>query len=158
MKRLSLLLIPILFIISCDNKPSKNQLLEAKINGQYFSFNGSAVKYTDYTNSLKTAYEYQVYNHDRHSFLIEAYDNTFTKIIFTFPEFSARYIVELDGGQSKTYDAVSGQFRILGAEQGNIRGDFNFKVKNILNSSDSVMITEGYFDIFLETKDRTFPK
>lgn len=158
MKRLSLLLIPICFILSCDNEPAKNQLLEAKIDGQYFSFNGSAEKYTDYANSQKTAYEYQVYNHDRHSFLIEAYDNTFTKVIFTFPEFSARYIVELDGGQSKTYEAVSGRFRILGTEQGNLRGDFYFKAKNISNPSDSVIITDGYYDIFLETKDRTFPK
>jgi hypothetical protein len=158
MKRLSLLLIPIFLIISCDNESSKNQLLEAKIDGIYFSFNGTAEKYTDYTNSQKSGYEYQVYNHGRHSFLIEAYDNTFTKVIFNFPEFSARYIVELDGGQSKTYEAVSGRFRILGAEQGNLRGDFSFKAKNILNPSDSVIITEGYYDIFLEMYDRTFPK
>jgi hypothetical protein len=143
---------------SCGKDPVKNQLLDLKINGQYFSFNGTAEKYTDYVNSQKTAYEYQVYNHDRHSFLIEAYDNTYTKVIFPFPEFSAQYVVELDGGQSKTYQAVSGQFRILGTEQGNLRGDFSFKAKNILNASDSVMITEGYFDIYLDTYDRTFPK
>ena len=158
MKRLSLLLIPIFIIISCDNDPAKNQLLEAKIGGQYFSFNGIAEKYTDYVNSHKSGYEYQVFNHDKHSFLIEAYDNSFTKVIFNCPEFSARYIVELDGGQSKTYQAVSGRFRILGTEQGNLRGDFSFKAKNISNPSDSVMITEGYYDIFLETQDRTFPK
>jgi len=70
MKRLSLLLIPIFIIISCDNDPAKNQLLEAKIEGQYFSFNGIAEKYTDYVNSQKSGYEYQVFNHDKHSFLI----------------------------------------------------------------------------------------
>jgi hypothetical protein len=64
----------------------------------------------------------------------------------------------LEGGQSKTYEAVSGQFRILGEEHGNLRGDFNFKAKNVLNATDSVMITEGYFDIYLDTYDRTFPK
>ena len=158
MKNIICLVILLLFIFSCDNKPTKNQLLEAKIDGQYFSFNGSAEKYTDYVNNQKTAYEYQVYNHDKQSFLIKAYDNTFTKVIFTFPEFTARYIVELDGGQSKTYEAVSGRFRVLGTEQGNLRGDFNFKAKNILNPLDSVNITEGYFDIFLENIDRTFPK
>jgi hypothetical protein len=158
MKKLSLLLLATLFIFSCDDKPAKNQLLDAKIDGQYFSFNGSADKYTDYVNSLKTGYEYQVYNHDRHSFLIEAYDDLFTKVIFNFPEFTAQYIVELTGGQSKTYEAVSGRFRILGTEQGNLRGDFYFKAKNILNPQDSVIITEGYFDIFLENIDRTFPK
>ncbi|HBC79638.1 MAG TPA: hypothetical protein DCZ51_13465 [Bacteroidales bacterium] len=158
MKRYIYLLSLLLFIFSCDNEPSKNQLLEAKIDGQYFSFTGSADKYTDYVNSQKTGYEYQIYNHDRHSFLIEAYDDTFTKIIFNFPEFTAQYIVELTGGQSKTYEAVSGRFRILGNENGNLRGDFYFKAKNILNSSDSVMITDGYYDIFLNESDRTFPR
>ncbi len=158
MEKLCFILFTFFFIFSCDDEPSKNQLLDAKIDGQYFSFTGSADKYTDYVNSQKTGYEYQVYNHDRHSFLIEAYDDTFTKVIFSFPEFTAQYIVELNGGQSKTYEAVAGRFRILGTEQGNLRGDFYFKAKNILNPSDSVMITEGYFDILLEAHDRTFPK
>jgi len=158
MKKRILFLSIIFFALSCQKEPEKNKLLDAKIDGQYYSFNGSAVKYTDYVNSQKTGYEYQVYNHDRHSFLIEAYDDTFNKVVFPFPEFSAQYIVELDGGQSKTYQAVSGQFRILGTENGNLRGDFYFKAKNILNVSDSVMISDGYFDICLENHDRTFPK
>ena len=158
MKKLPFLLFIVFFIFSCNKESSKNQLLDAKIDGQYYSFNGSAVKYTDYINNRMEAYEYQVYNHDRHSFLLEAYDTTFAKVVFAFPDFSAQYIVELDGGQSKTYQAVSGQFRILGTEQGNLRGEFNFKAKNILDVSDSVMITEGYFDIFLENHDRTFQK
>lgn len=158
MKRLCLLFLTSFFIFSCDNEPEKNQLLEAKIDGQYFSFIGSADKYTDYVNSQKTGYEYQVYNHDRHSFLIEAYDDLFTKVIFNFPEFSAQYIVELNGGQSKTFEAVSGRFRILGNEKGNLKGDFYFKAKNISNPLDSVMITEGYYDIFLIESDRTFPR
>jgi hypothetical protein len=157
MKKFIFLVISLIFVVSCDNKPSKNQLLEARIDGQIYSFTGSAVKYTDYINSIKTAYDYQVFNHDRHSFLIEAYDETFTKTTFPFPVFSAQYIVQLEGGQSKTYQAVSGQLRILGQEQGNLRGDFSFKAKNILNASDSVMVTEGYFDIWLESSDRTFP-
>ena len=158
MKKLLYLVLPAILILSCDNEPSKNQLLEAKIDGQIYSFNGSAVRYTNYVNSIKTAYDYQVFNHDRHSFLIDAYDETFTKVVFPFPAFSAQYIVQLEGGQSKTYQAVSGQFRILGQGNGNLRGDFSFKAKNILNSSDSVMVTEGYFDIWLESSDRTFPK
>jgi hypothetical protein len=158
MKRLSFLLIPFCLILSCSKEPGKNKLLEARIDGQIYSYNGIAEKYTDYVSGLKAGYEYQVYNHDRHSFLIEAWDRTFTKVLFTFPEFEAQYVVELDGGQSKTYEAISGQFRILGTDHGNLRGDFSFKAKNIVNPLDSVMITEGYFDIFLETSDRTFPK
>ena len=158
MKKLLFVLFILFFILSCSDEPEKNHLLEAKIDGQIYSFNGSAVKYTDYTNNQMEAYEYQVLNHDRHSFLLEAYDTTFSELVFAFPDFSAQYSVELDGGQSKTYQAVSGRFRILGTEHGNLRGDFDFKAKNILNASDSVMITEGYFDIFLENQDRTFPK
>ena len=158
MKRLLFLFIPIFFIFSCSKDPEKHQLLDLKIDGLYFSFNGTAEKFTDYVNGQKTGYEYQIYNHDRHSFRIEAWDETFTRVLFTFPEFEAQYVVELDGGQSKTYEAVSGSFRILGTANGNLRGDFNFKAKNIINPLDSVMITEGYFDIFLETSDRTFPK
>jgi hypothetical protein len=158
MKKYIYLVSLLFFIFSCDNEPAKNQLLEAKIDGQYFSFTGSADKYTDYVNSLKCGYEYQVYNHARHSFLIEAYDSTFIKIIFNFPEFTAHYVVELTGGQSKTYEAVDGRFRILGTENGNLRGDFYFKAKNILDPADSVMITEGYYDIFLKNIDRTFPR
>jgi hypothetical protein len=63
----------------------------------------------------------------------------------------------MDGGKSKTFQAVSGQFRILEENNGNFRGDFYFKAKNIVNPSDSVMITDGYFDIFLENHDRVFP-
>ena len=158
MKKLLFLIFTIFIVVSCEKEPAKNQLLEAKIDGQIYSFNGSAIKYTDYINNQKEAFEYQVLNHDRHSFLLEAYDTTFSEVIFAFPDFSAQYIVELDGGQSKTYQAVSGRFRILGTEHGNLRGDFDFKAKNILNASDSVMITEGYFDIFLENHDRSFPK
>ena len=157
MKKLLFLSFIFFFSHSCDKESTKNQLLDSKIDGQYFSFNGFAEKYTDYINNQKTGFEYQVYNHDRHSFLIEAYDNTFSKVVFPFPEFSAQYIVELNGGQSKTYQAVSGRFRILGEDNGNLRGDFNFKAKNIVNPSDSVMISDGYFDIFLENHDRVFP-
>ncbi len=158
MKRLIYLASLFLCIYSCDKEPVKNQLLDVKIDGQYYSFNGTAEKYTDYVDNQKSGYFYQIYNNDRHSFRIEAYDETFNKVVFTFPEFSAYYIVQLEGGESKTYQAVSGQFRILGEDHGNMRGDFNFKAKNILDALDSVMITEGYFDIYLDAYDRTFPK
>jgi hypothetical protein len=158
MKRLIYLACLFLSIYSCSKDPEKNQLLDLKVDGQYYSFNGTAEKYTDYINDQKTAFDYQIYNHDKHSFLITAYDDSFTKITFPFPEFNAQYIVQLEAGQSKTYKAVSGQLRIFDENLGNLRGDFNFKAKNVLDTSDSVMITEGYFDIYLDAYDRTFPK
>jgi hypothetical protein len=157
MKNLIYLVSGLILLYSCDREPFRNQLLEAKIDGQYYSFTGSTVKYTDFVNNQKTAYDYQVYNHGTHTFLLEAYDDTFTGTTFPLPVFSAQYIVQLEGGQSKTYQAVSGQFRILGQEQGNLRGEFYFKAKNVSNPQDSVMVTDGYFDIYLEQSDRTFP-
>jgi len=41
---------------------------------------------------------------------------------------------------------------------GDIRGDFYFTLKNITNPDDSLVFTAGYFRIWLEKKDRTFPK
>jgi len=145
-------------MISCENGPEfKNSLLEAEINGQIYSFTGTAKRYTDYINGVKSGYEYNIFNVDKQSFFIEAYDSTFVKICFTFPDTKLRYIIDLPGGSSKTHDSTEGQFRILEDDEGILRGDFSFKVKNIADPLDSVMITNGYFDIKLEKSDRSFP-
>ncbi len=156
MSKLSLLLILILLLPSCTEEPEKNRLLEATVGGQLYTFTGIARKYNDYTAGQKTGIEYRVFNNEFNSLSIEAYDDTFTKTTFTFPEFTATWKRELGGGRSVTYNAVSGQFRILGTEHGNLRGDFFFKVKNTIDPLDSLMITDGYFDIFLEESDRMF--
>jgi hypothetical protein len=158
MKKSLLIFCCICAIYSCEKKPEKNSLLEAEINGQVYSFTGHANRYTDYINGVKTGYDYHIYNIDKQSLFIEAYDDSFTKVIFAFPGFSAKYIVELPDGLSKTYQATKGEFRIIGEQYGNFRGDFKFTVKNILNPSDSVVIKDGYFNISLEKHDRTFPK
>jgi len=156
MNKLSLLLILILLFPSCTEEPEKNRLLEATINGQLYTFNGIARKYNDYTSGQKTGIEYKVFNNEFNSLSIEACDDTFTKTTFAFPEFTATWKRDLGGGRSVTYSAVSGQFRILGTDHGNLRGDFSFKVKNTADPLDSLMITDGYFDIFLEESDRMF--
>ncbi len=145
-------------MISCEKEPAfKNSLLEAEINGQICSFTGTAKRYTDYVSGVKSGYEYNIFNIDKQSLFIEAYDSTFVKVCFSFPETKLRFTVELPQGSSKTYDASEGQFRILEDDNGILRGDFSFKVKNIANPMDSVMITNGYFDIKLEKSDRSFP-
>ncbi|MBN2665342.1 MAG: hypothetical protein JXR67_02440 [Bacteroidales bacterium] len=156
MRNYAWLLLIIFLFPSCTEEPEKNRLLEATINGQLYTFNGIARKYNDYTAGQKTGIEYRVFNNEFNSLSIEAYDDTFTKVTFTFPEFTATWKLDLGGGRSLTYNAVSGQFRILGTEHGNLRGDFSFKVKNIADPLDSLMITDGYFDIFLEESDRMF--
>jgi len=156
MNKLSLILILILLTASCTEEPEKNRLLEATVNGQIRTFNGVAKKYTDYAAGIKTGVEYNIFSNDGNSISIEAYDDSFTLTTFPFPAFNAIYKKEVGGGQSVTYNAVSGQFRILGSEHGNLRGEFSFKVKNINDPLDSLMITDGYFDIFLEESDRMF--
>ena len=156
MNKPGLLFILVLLIPSCTSEPATNRLLEAKIDGLIYTFTGIARKYNDYTAGQKTGIEYNVFNNESNSLSIEAYDNTLTKISFTFPDFTATWKRDLGGGRSVTYNAVSGQFRILGTEHGNIRGDFSFKVKNTTNPLDSLIITDGYFDIFLEESDRMF--
>lgn len=156
MNKLSLILILIFLAASCTEEPEKNRLLEATVNGQIRTFNGVAKKYTDYAAGIKTGVEYNIFSNDGNSLSIEAYDDSFTLTTFPFPAFSAIYKKEVGGGQSVTYNAVSGQFRILGNDHGNLRGEFSFKVKNINDPLDSLMITDGYFDIFLEESDRMF--
>jgi len=158
MKRLTCLLCSAILIIGCEKEPvTKNSLLEAEIDGHIHTLRGTAKKITDYVNGIKTGYDYNIYNVDKQSLFIEAYDDTFTKMTFVFPDTKARYILQLPQGASKTYEAVEGSFRILGEEQGIIRGDFSFKVKNVNDPQDSVMITDGYFHIALIREDRAFP-
>ena len=157
MKKLAGLTILLFLALSCEQETEKNALLEAQFDGQIRSFKATAVKYTDFVSGQKTAYDYHINSSGTISLSIEAYDATLSKVIFNYPDFEVKYIVELPGGTSKTYEAVSGQFRIIGENHGNFRGDFYFKVKNISDATDSVMIANGYFDIYLNKEDRTFP-
>jgi hypothetical protein len=158
MNKPGLLLVIMLLLPSCTEEPELNRLLEAMIDSQIHTFNGIARKYTDYKAGQKTGVEYHIFNNGSNSFSIEAYDETFTRTTFSFPEFTGTWKQEFTAGQPKTYTAVSGRLRILGNTGGNLRGDFSFKARNIQNPLDSVMITDGYFDIFLEETDRTVTK
>jgi len=158
MKKSLLIICLSFFIISCTEEVPKARLLEFKINGQLYSNEGYAYRYSDYNGDVKLGYDWQIYNLGQNALLIQAYDNTFTKTIFSFPDFQIKYTLELPGGQSKIYEAAGGQFRLLGQEMGDATGDFHFKMKNILNPLDSVMIEDGYFRIWLEKSDRVFSK
>jgi len=56
------------------------------------------------------------------------------KICISIPAFHAKYTVELSQGVTKTYEATSGRFRLLGTEMGDIRGDFYFTLKKYSQS------------------------
>ncbi|MCU0474341.1 MAG: hypothetical protein MUC93_13435 [Bacteroidales bacterium] len=156
MKKSLFIICTAFFLFSCTEEVPKARLLEFKINGQLNSYEGYAYRYTDYNDDAKLGYDWHIYNLGQNALYIQAYDNTFTKTSFSYPEFQIKYTVELTEGQSKTYEAAGGQFRLLGQEMGDISGDFHFKMKNILNPLDSVMINEGYFRIWLEKRDRIF--
>jgi len=147
-----------LLLVCCAEETPKTRLLEFKINGQLHSYEGYAYRYTDVENGVDKGFDWHIYNLGQKALYMQAYDTTFDRLVFPYPEFQAKYTVELSQGATKTYEATSGRFRLLGTEMGDIRGDFYFTLKNITNPDDSLVFTAGYFRIWLEKKDRTFPK
>jgi hypothetical protein len=157
-KALLALLCSLTLIISCTEETPRAELLEYRIGGNLYSYKGYAFRYTDYTNNEKQGYDWHIYNLGQSSLYIQAYDSTYTKTIYPYPEFEAEFTVELSNGNSKVYKATAGEFRIIGQEMGDVLGDFHFKVKNILDPLDSLMITSGYYRIWLEKYDRIFTR
>ena len=158
MKKSTLIICSAFFLFSCTEEVPKARLLEFKINGQLYSYEGYAIRYCDYNGDAKLGYDWHIYNLGQNALDIQAYDNTFTKTTFSYPGFQIKYTVELSAGQSKIYESAGGLLRLLGQESGDVSGDFHFKMKNILNPLDSVMIDDGYFRIWLEKRDRVFSK
>jgi hypothetical protein len=144
-----------LLLISCStHEVGKSQLLEYRNNGMYLSSKGYAVKYAAYKNSVKKSNIWSIYETGSDAISILAPDSTFVKNTYTYPALSVIY--KTSG--SKTYHATEGEFRLLGMTVGDIEGDFHCKLKNIANANDSLMITEGYFRIYLQYKDSLLTK
>jgi hypothetical protein len=143
-------------LISCTEETPRAELLEYNLGGTLYTPKGYAYRYTDYSGSEKKGFDWHIYNLGQRSLYIQAYDASYTKTVFTYPDFEARLIVEMADGKSKVYQTTSGEFRITGQEMGDVIGDFHFKVKNITNPLDSLMINSGYFRIWLERYDRVF--
>jgi hypothetical protein len=147
----------LLLFISCEKEePQRVRLLEFEIDSQFVSYEGYALCYNDIKNEKSIGYDWHIYNTSQNALYIQVYDSTFTREVFAYPAFQAKYTIELTGGQSKNYQATDGQFRLLGPKEGDATGDFHFKMKNIANPSDSIMIENGYFRIWLEKYDRKF--
>jgi len=158
MKCTVLVILSCLLLISCAEEVPKTRLLEFRINGQYRSYSGYAFQYTDVENGVDKAFDWHIYNLGQNALYMQAYDTTFEKLVFPYPDFQTEYTVELSQGAKKIYEATAGEFRLLGTEQGDIRGDFHFTLKNQTNPDDSLVVNDGYFRIWLEKKERTFPK
>lgn len=144
--------------ISCTKETPRAKLLEFKIGDKTYSYDGFAYRYTDIKGSDKQGFDWHIYNHGQTSIYIQAYDITYIENVFDFPAFEARLTVELPDGKSKIYQAAAGQFRITGQEMWDVLGDFHFKMKNITDANDSLMITQGFYRIFLEDHNRYFSK
>jgi hypothetical protein len=158
MKKYLLLICPFLMLVSCVKEREKSQLIEYEIDGQTYAYTGYAIRYNDHVNDISKGIDWHVYNLGQTTLYIQAYDSSFSETLFAYPAFQAVLNVELKNGNSKTYIATAGEFRLLGQQVGDLTGDFHFKMKNILNPLDSVMIDNGYFRIWLEEYDRYFTK
>lgn len=159
MKRLLIFLIltPAL-IISCTEEAPRSKLLEYKIGTKTYSYEGTAFRYSDYKGNEKQGFDWHIYNHGQTSLYIQMYDSTFIENVFDFPAFDAVLTVEMPDGKSKTYKADDGRLRITGQEMWDVIGDFHIRVKNISDPLDSLMITEGFYRIFVEDYNRYFSK
>jgi hypothetical protein len=145
----------IILLSSCSShEVEKSHLLEYKKDGVYSSASGYAVRYAAYKNSVKKSYIWNIYGRSGDSISMWVSDTTFIKNTYTYPAFSVMYRTS----DSRIYHATSGEFRLLGIKVPDIVGDFKFKLKNVANPDDSLMITEGYFMIYLLYRDSILVK
>jgi hypothetical protein len=144
-----------ILLASCgSHEVEKSHLLEYWNNGVYSSAAGSAVKYSSYKNSVLKSYIWNIYGSGVNSISMWVPDTTFVKNTYTCPAFSVTYKTS----DSKTYHASVGEFRLLGLNNGDLAGDFHCTLKNAANPNDSLMITKGYFMIYLQYHDSLLAK
>jgi len=148
----------LILLVSCYEEFPKARLIEFKIDGQIYSFEGYSYRNNDYKNSTLVGYDWHIYNFGSKTMNIQAYDSSLLKVTYKYPEFEARYTIKTSETDSVTYKAVSGEFRNTGFEMGEMIGDFHFKMKNILDPLDSLMITEGFYRIYLDQYNRDVSK
>jgi hypothetical protein len=140
-------------LVACK-KDDKIMVLRAEINGvENASATGSASRYLDYNGTGDVRYFYVV-SGSGPSFNIEAYDSTFYKLKFGFPDFSASYVDNGDDGAARYFDAIDGEFLISDTDRGVISGSFFFNAVNRSDDSDTVHIRNGYYKITLEEYER----
>jgi hypothetical protein len=148
----------LLILSSCGLREVQHaRLIEFRTDGVYNSYTGYAKRYSVYVNSIRKGNLWHVYD-NQGNISIWARDTTLLKTQYDYPAFNASMVVTPIGGPTKLYTATTGQFRMIGLVEADITGDFHFKVKNITNSNDSLMLTQGYFRIYLEFADTVLSK
>jgi len=153
MKWITITLIFVL-LVSCEKDEDKTQILMANVDGKEMHFIGNAYCYNDIRNDEAFGYNYHFFNLETPNIYIEAYDSSFVRTRFDFQNLKAKYAYKDSLGNLKSYDAINGELSILKEENGIILGNFRFIFTNILNSSDTIKLTDGYFEITLEKHDR----
>lgn len=146
----------LILLSSCDNhEVQRASLLEYRNNGVYNSYKGYVKRYSVYVNSVKKGNLWHFGQYGT-GISIWARDTTSLKTLYPYTDITAVLTQPIgDGVGVKTYNPVSGQFRMVGLVEYDITGDFNFKFKLPSYPNDSVMITAGFFRIFLEFADTT---
>jgi hypothetical protein len=95
---------------------------------------------------------YYLFLSNRPSIKIEAYDSSFIRLSYTYPDFQASYVVGV--GNIKQYHAINGQFTISEINNGTIVGYFSFDAVSQSDNSDTICIREGYFEYTLSEYER----
>jgi hypothetical protein len=140
---------------SCENRlVTHSALLEYRTDGEYHSYNGKIRRYSVYVNSVKKGNLWHLYE-ENGQFSVWSRDTGYLKIVYDYPAFNALLKVTPSGSSTKTYNATAGQFHMVGLQDADLTGDFHFKFKNEANPLDSLMITAGFFRIYLEFADTT---
>jgi hypothetical protein len=154
-KRLVLLFwLPLLWSACGDD--DRIMILEAEIDGvENTAETANATRSSDIIGGESVRYYYWITGSGP-SITIEAYDSSFSKRNFSFPEFSATYIEGTGNDSLRHCDAVDGQFTISEVGDGLITGTFSFNAVNQSDATDTVHIRNGYYQITLDEYERSF--
>lgn len=144
------------FLTSCEKNEEKTKILSANVNGKEMHFTGNAYRYTDLRNDKAFGYNYHLFNLETPNIYFEAYDSSFVRTHFDFSNLKAKYACNDSLGNSKSYDAINGELSITKEENGILFGKFMFVFTNILDPTDTITVSDGYFEITLEKHDRVW--
>lgn len=145
-----------LVLASCEREEEKITKLSAKINGKTINFIGSAYRYNDLRNDKAFGYNYHLFNLETPKIYIEAYDSSFVKKKIFYPEVTAKYGCNDLFGNYKSYNAINGEMSIMKEEKGILFGNFSFTFVNKFDIADTIIATDGYFEMTLQKHDRVW--
>jgi len=143
-----------MLIFSCDKEQEKISILNAIVAGEKISFTGNAHRYKDIRNDKPVGYDFHIFNLESPKLYIKVYDSSFSRHEFEFPDVEVKYVYNATNGAPKTYYGYSGILKITKEQEGVIFGEFKFILINKFDSTDTIYIDNGYYEITLEKNDR----